>query len=858
MKLTRQSPTRTNRWSLLPGLALVFMSLSAYALTPYEVLFDFTPETGDRDRNFAERQPANTFDVNGAVATGLSVVSADYLSYQNKAAFWIVLNDTNPGGLDATPSANVDDLKAGTNVIVRTRLIYLYASANAVTNEAASGGILFGLTGSGATRSGYLARVDRANTAVGGTNNYAVLHIDEFNNGVRGASLADAGFVYGANSSLHFLELRITSNGSVTNATLNLFADAAIGGSGFDTNRLVQHADFTNNTPEATLTVALPNYKDGFLGLYGEDNSNLTDNNPTAGIIRFSNFYAKSGTFPPFITLTASTPLAYENGASGAFTITRTNTGDALTVNYTLSGTATNGADYQTLSGTTNFGASDTSVVIPVVPIDNAVAQAPRTVVLTATANDAYAMSGSSAATVTIVDDEPPVFTLTASDNNAYERVPLLTAAFTIARPLGNPNTSVTVNFALTGTAVLGTDYTSSATNSLVFAPGVTSQAVVITPIDNSILDGNRTVICTLQSGTGYTVDSLANTGTAIIVDDELPAETVLWSDNFDAGTSGANYGITAAARDGSVDDYILDFGFNYSTPAGIPTPPGTATTVGFKLTANKNDVLARSAGVNVFPTNQVFSGNYALRFNLFLNYGANNNSEQVLFGINTSGSATNWTSGSFSNTFSGDGIWVGMTTYATPAPGATMREGTTNVASTSSTNLVPIFNSPPFGVPGGIGNTNDSTTKTWVDGELSQLDGVVTFKLDNNILLQYTNTSSYTSGYIMLGYADPFDSIGSTDGYAVFDNVRVVRLASTVVTTPHITAISVSGSAVQVDFTGGTGDGPSNFKLLRAGTVNGTYAEDTGATITSPSSGQFRATTTTNGDMQFYRIRRQ
>jgi hypothetical protein len=846
MKPTRPSCFQLSLRGLLPSLAL-FMCLSAHALVPFEVSFDFTRATGDRDWNFCEREPVGTYDSNLGT-TNLIVVSGGYMSAGTKTNTWVVLNDPNPSATDSSLPSTYTNLIAGTNVIVRTRTEN-FSSGD--SGQSAACGILFGLTGSGATQSGFLARVER------GTNNsHAYLAIDKFVNGLRGPNLAVSPFfVNAASLSSWFLDLRVTSDGTTTNVLFNIFYDTQIPGTGSNLTRLVDAA-FDTVSPSNTVSVALTDYTAGFLGLYFEDNSSTNAANATTGAIRYSNFYAKSGTLPPFLTLTASTPLAYENGASGAFTISRTNTGSALTVYYTMSGTATNGTDYQTLSGSTNFGASDTSVVIPVVPIDNSVAQAPRTVVLTLTASETYAVDGNSAATVTIVDDEPPVFTVTASDNNAYERTPLLAAAFTLGRPLGNPNTSVTVNFAFTGTAVLGTDYTSSATNSLVFAPGVTSQTVVITPIDNSILDGNRTVICTLQSGTGYVVDSLANTGTATIIDDEVSPETVLWSDNFDSGTSSANYAVTAAAREASVDDYALDFAYNYGTSASIPAPPGTATTVGFKLTANKNDALTRSAAVNVFPTNQVFSGNYALRFNVFLNYGSNNNSEEVLFGINQSGTATNWTSGSFSNTVSGDGIWVRLTSLN--LPGATMLAATTNVAATSSANLVPIFNSPPFGVPGGIGNTNSSATKTWVDGELSQLDGVVTFKLDNNVLLQYTNISSYTSGYIMLGYADPFDSIGSTDGFAVFDNVRVVQLASTAVTTPHISGINVTGTTVQVDFTGGSSDGPANFKLQNRAQVNsGSFADDNTAVITTISAGVFRATTTTSGSAQFYRIKR-
>jgi len=709
--------------------------------------------------------------------------------------------------------------------------------------------------------------VDRFNLAVDGTNNYAVLHIDEFTNGVRGASLAEAGFVYGANSSLHFLELRITSDGVTTNATLKIFADAAIPGSGLDTNRLID-TTFDTATPEASVTLDLPNYHDGFLALYAEDNSNMTDNNPANGIIRFSNFYAQSGTFPPFITLSASTPLAYENGASGAFTLSRTNTGEAMTVNYTLSGTATNGTDYQTLSGSTNFGASDTTVDIPVVPIDNSVADPPRTVVLTVTPDEAYAVAGSSSAAVTIVDDEPPVFTATASDTNAYERVPLLTASLTIARPLGNPDTSVTVNFSLGGTAVLGTDYTSSATNSLAFGPGVTSQDIVITPIDNSIVDGDRTVICTVQAGTGYAVAAVTNAGTAVIVDDELPTETVLWSDDFDSGADDAtNYTITAAARVG-VDDYTTNWFFDYINNLLYPPAPHGSTNYGLLLSANKDGGPYASAAVNLYPIGQSFTNNFALRFNLLVQYEpATTSQENALFGINHSGLATNWSSGSYSNILEGDGIRFSVNTMLnSPGSACVSLYACINaggppvlVAQRLGTDVAAILNSPPFAVLGGVPFESVSADKTWVDVEVSQVGSLITLKLNNTPVMELINTTAFTSGNIMLGYNDSFDSFSSLNTFAVFDNVRVVQLAAPPVTTPQISNINVSGTTVQVDFAGGMTDAPANFKLQnRASIASGSFADDDTAVITILSAGVFRATTSTSGSAEFYRVRRQ
>src|SRR5207244_2808289 len=53
-------------------------------------------------------------------------------------------------------------------------------------------------------------------------------------------------------------------------------------------------------------------------------------------------------------------------------------------------------------------------------------------------------------------------------------------------------------------------------------------------------------------------------------------------------------------------------------------------------------DSIGAVAAINLYPTNQSFSGNYMLQFDLWMNYGRVSSTEHVLFGINHSGLFTN------------------------------------------------------------------------------------------------------------------------------------------------------------------------------------------------------------------------
>src|SRR6185436_14046155 len=61
-----------------------------------------------------------------------------------------------------------------------------------------------------------------------------------------------------------------------------------------------------------------------------------------------------------------------------------------------------------------------------------------------------------------------------------------------------------------------------------------------------------------------------------------------------------------------------------------------------------------------------------------------------------------------------------------------------------------------------------------WVSVEVRQQTNLITWLLNGTIVAQYLNTNFYTAGDILLGYNDAFASIGNSNMFAVFDNIRV------------------------------------------------------------------------------------
>jgi len=92
----------------------------------------------------------------------------------------------------------------------------------------------------------------------------------------------------------------------------------------------------------------------------------------------------------------------------GGFTITRTGAStSAVTVNYSLTGTAENGLDYASVSGSVVIAAGTNAATITITPIADTAYERDETVVLNIREDPHYLVGANASATVTIADDDP-------------------------------------------------------------------------------------------------------------------------------------------------------------------------------------------------------------------------------------------------------------------------------------------------------------------------------------------------------------------------------------------------------------------------------------------------------------------
>jgi hypothetical protein len=183
-----------------------------------------------------------------------------------------------------------------------------------------------------------------------------------------------------------------------------------------------------------------------------------------------------------------------------------------------MSGTATNGTDYNTISSPITIAAGVSYVDITLTPINDTTPEGDETAILTISTNAAYTVGSPSSATITIQDDDKPTLTVTATDNTATES-PLTTGYFTVSRT-GSTSAALTVYYSVGGTATAGSDY-NSLPGSITIPAGSSTATITVTPINDALVESDETVIVTLNANAGYTIGSPSSATVTIISDDQ-------------------------------------------------------------------------------------------------------------------------------------------------------------------------------------------------------------------------------------------------------------------------------------------------------------------------------------------------
>ena len=286
---------------------------------------------------------------------------------------------------------------------------------------------------------------------------------------------------------------------------------------------------------------------------------------------------------------TASGYSADENGTNTLITIRRTGgtsgpqpDGATSVTFYTADGTAVAGVNYVGVTNTLTFPLGETLASVLITVKDDLQINPDRTVNLILT-NPQPAIAGGPQlgrqpfATLTILNDDAGVSFDSATysrDKNANDGA----ATIRVIR-FGNTRSVVSVDFATTtnGTAVIGTDYL-PVTNTVVFLAGETNQSIKVPIVNNSLVEGNRTVTMSLSNALGALLLQPMQAVLTIIDSNHAPGQFFFPINPVFVSQGAGNAVITVLRTNGSTGVVTVDFA----------TIPGTAIAgVDYVFTSN-------------------------------------------------------------------------------------------------------------------------------------------------------------------------------------------------------------------------------------------------------------------------------
>jgi Zn-dependent metalloprotease len=296
------------------------------------------------------------------------------------------------------------------------------------------------------------------------------------------------------------------------------------------------------------------------------------------------------------IQLGASSWSVGEGAGAVSIPVIRTGGAACVSVDYTtLDGTALAGQDFTSTLGRLVFDAGQTSRTLTVPILQDAINEGPETFAFTLVGNPGGgAVLGSpTSGIVTIVDDEAS-FEFSASTYTVGE-ADGTTSVVTVVRG-GTTTGTATIRYKVSdGSAIAGTDYNAPSPNpgTLTFGPGVLSQTISLTIRNDSIPQGDHTILLRLLNASSVG-EGVRDTAALVITDDDVAGTiafaTGAYQFNEDVGIARipAHRYDNASGRatvDYHTEDRYSKAGVDYVAAAGTLTFEDGATSASIPIT---------------------------------------------------------------------------------------------------------------------------------------------------------------------------------------------------------------------------------------------------------------------------------
>ncbi len=288
------------------------------------------------------------------------------------------------------------------------------------------------------------------------------------------------------------------------------------------------------------------------------------------------------------VSITALSTHAYEAGSVPAqLLVSRIGPSNAaLTVAFSVEGTAASGSDYFALgtNGTVTIPAGTNAVMLTLTPIDDPTEEPEESVIVRLLERPGYQLGSAEAQLYIVSDDGTIQFSL-----ESYRVSEDQSNAVVAVVRTGGTNLTTTVDYLFTGgTASNSVDYLGT-NGTLTFLPGDTRRFINVPLINDALVEPDETVTLVLSNATGGVPLGGQNTATLVIVNDDTSFE---FSTNTFRGNENAALGSVDIRRH------------------GVLTNTDTVTFTATNGTAGAADFLATSFPITFLPgeTNQTIN----------------------------------------------------------------------------------------------------------------------------------------------------------------------------------------------------------------------------------------------------------
>jgi len=299
----------------------------------------------------------------------------------------------------------------------------------------------------------------------------------------------------------------------------------------------------------------------------------------------------------PVASITVSPASVDEDGAANlVYTVALDQPSpSALSIGFSVGGTATNGTDYATINSPLVIAAGQTSGTITVNPTTDTTAEPDETVVISLNAGSGYTVGSPNSATGTIRNDDLPTLSINdVSVNEGDSGTTSATFTVSLTQPAGTGGVSFDIATA-DGTATAGVDYVAASLTGQTIPAGSSSATFTVLVNGDTLNEPSETFFVNVSNPVGATIGDGQGQGT-IVNDDAIPSLSIddVSVNEGNSGTTTATFTVSLSAASGqtvsvnyATADGTATAGSDYVARSGTLTfAPGT-TAQGVAVTVN-------------------------------------------------------------------------------------------------------------------------------------------------------------------------------------------------------------------------------------------------------------------------------